>query len=383
MLKTAVHFGAGNIGRGFLGQLYHQSGYATVFVDVDDGIVAALNEQRRYDIQIVGEPCETYGVRNVRAIDGRDAEAVADAVAACDIASVAVGVRALPHVAPPLAAGIARRARGSGEPLNVVVCENLLDATARLRDAVLEAVDDEHRGFVRERVGFVATVVSRMVPIVPEALRERHPLYVAVEAYCTLPVDATAFVGGVPPIKGFLPVSNIEAHEERKLFCHNCGHALCAYPGHARGIELIADAVTDPAVRELVVGGLAETAEALIAKHGFEPDEHQAHVDDLLERFANRALGDTVFRVGRDPIRKLGRHDRLVGAAQLCLGQGVEPTHLLEGIRAALAFDHPDDPEAARLQAMRRDGGVERVLSAVCGLRPGEPLYERIRKVAS
>ena len=383
MLKTAVHFGAGNIGRGFLGQLYHQSGYATVFVDVDDRIVAALNEQGRYDIQIVGPECRTNPVRNVRAIHGRDAEAVADAVAGCSIASVAVGVRALPHVAPALAAGIARRADATGAPLDVVVCENLLDATARLRGAVLEAVDGEHRGFVAERVGFVATVVSRMVPIVPEALRERHPLYIAVEAYSTLPVDATAFVAGVPPIEGFLPVANIAAHEERKLFCHNCGHALCAYPGHARGIELIADAVADPTVREVALGGLAETGAALIAKHGFEPAEHQAHVADLLGRFANRALGDTVFRVGRDPIRKLGRHDRLVGAALLCLGQGVEPTHLLEGIRAALAFDHPDDAEAARLQAMRRDGGVARVLREVCGLRPGEPLYGRIREVAS
>ena len=382
MLKTAVHFGAGNIGRGFLGQLYHQSGYRTVFVDVDDRLVEALNAAGRYDIQIVGgERCEQKPVRNVSAIHGEDLAAVAEAVAGCDVASCAVGVRALPHIARPLAAGIARRAEGSGEPLNVVVCENLLDATQVLRDAVIEAIGDAHRGFAREKVGFVATVVSRMVPIVPEEIRARHPLYVAVEAYCTLPVDETAFVGGVPDIEGFLPVANIHAHEERKLFCHNCGHALCAYPGYQRGLELIADAVTDPEVRELVVGGLAETGEALVAKHGFEPAEHQALVDDVVRRFANRALGDTVFRVGRDPIRKLGRDDRLVGAARLCLGQGVEPTHVLEGIRAALAFDHPDDPQAARLQAMLRDEGADAVLRGVCGLEPSEPLYDRIREV--
>lgn len=382
MLKTAVHFGAGNIGRGFLGQLYHQSGYRTVFVDVDDRVVAALNAQGRYDIQIVGEErCEANPVRNVSAIHGEDVEAVAEAVAGCDLASCAVGVRALPRIAPSLAAGLARRADGTAEPLNVVVCENLLDATDTLRQAVLGATDAAHRRFVRERVGFVATVVSRMVPIVPEEIRQRHPLYVAVEPYCTLPVHATAFVDGVPDVEGFLPVENIEAHEERKLFCHNCGHALCAYPGHQKGHELIADAVTDPEIRDLVAAGLAETGEALIARHGFDPAEHQAHVDDLLGRFANRALGDTVFRVGRDPIRKLGRHDRLVGAAQLCLDQGVEPSRVLEGIGAALRFDHPDDPQAARLQAMLAEGGPEAVLSEVCGLQPTDPLYERIREV--
>jgi len=381
-MHTAVHFGAGNIGRGFLGQLYHQSGYRTVFVDVDARLVEALNAAGRYDIQIVGDgACRTNPVRNVSALRGEDVEAVAEAVAGCQIASCAVGVRALSHIAAPLAAGIVRRAEGSGEPLNVVVCENLLDAVETLRDQVLEAMDERHRGFVRERVGFVATVVSRMVPIVPDEVRERHPLYVAVEAYATLPVDETAFVGGVPAIEGFLPVPNIGAHEERKLFCHNCGHALCAYPGYQKGLELIADAVTDPDVHRLVTAGLAETGEALVRKHGFEPDEHQGHVADLLRRFANRALGDTVFRVGRDPIRKLGRHDRLVGAADLCLSQGVEPVHVLEGIRAALAFDHPDDPEAARLQAMLSEGGPDAVLREACGLTPEEPLYDRIREV--
>jgi len=382
-MKTAVHFGAGNIGRGFLGQLYWQSGWQTLFVDVADEVVAALNERHRYEIHIIDEQSEVLTIDNVRAIHGRDQEAVAEAVAGCDLASTAVGVGALEHVAAPLAAGLKRRAEGSGKALNVVVCENLLDAAERLRASVLDALDERARRYVRQRVGFVATVVSRMVPVVPEEVRARDPLYVAVEAYATLPVDGEAFVGQPPAIRGMAPVPNIFAHEERKLFCHNCGHALCAYAGHQLGHRLIADAVNEPSVRQLVTGGLGETGQALIAKHAFEPDEHQAHIDDLLRRFANRALGDTVARVGRDPIRKLGRHDRLVGAAQLCLHQGVEPSHILQGIRAALGYDHPDDPQAVRLQEMLRADGLKAVLHAVCGLDPGDELHQRIRKVMS
>lgn len=379
-MSTAVHFGAGNIGRGFLGQLYWQSGWETVFVDVVDAVVATLNERGGYTLQIVDAECRALAIDHVRAVHGRDTQAVAEAVAACDLASTAVGVRALPHVVGPLAAGLARRAERSGRPLNIVVCENLLDAAHALRGQVLEAAPPAARAFITERVGFVSTVVSRMVPVVPEAVRARDPLYVAVEAYCTLPVDATAFVGGPPPIEGFLPVPNIAAHEERKLFCHNCGHALCAYAGHRKGLTYIAEAVAEPAVRALVTGGLAETGQALIAKHGFDPAEHQAHVDDLLRRFANRALGDTVARVGRDPLRKLGRHDRLVGAALLCLDKGVEPRHIIQGIRAALAFDEAGDPEAVRLQDLLRRRGLPAVLSDVCGLRPGEPLFARLQE---
>lgn len=380
-MTTAVHFGAGNIGRGFLGQLYWQSGWETVFVDVVDAVVAALNEQRCYTLQIVDARCETLQISRVRAIHGRDGEAVAEAVAACGLASTAVGVRALPHVVGPLAAGLALRAERSGEPLNVVVCENLLDAARTLREAVLKAVPAAARAFVAERVGFVSTVVSRMVPVVPESVRARDPVYVAVEAYCTLPVDGTAFVGEPPAIAGFLPVPNIAAHEERKLFCHNCGHALCAYAGYQKGLTYVAVAVAEPSVRALVAGGLAETGRALIAKHGFDPAEHACHVDDLLRRFANRSLGDTVARVGRDPIRKLGRHDRLVGAGLLCLDNGVVPQRIIEGIRAALAYDAADDPEAARLQGLLRRKGLGAVLQEVCGLRPDEALWRQICEV--
>ncbi len=379
-MSTAVHFGAGRIGRGFLGQLYAQSGWDTVFVDVVPEVIEALNRQEGYDIRLVDDAgTKVVRVEQVRGIDGRETDAVAEAVAACDLASTAVGVRALPQVAGPLAAGLARRAEASGEPLNVVVCENLLDAAEQLRQAVLDHLGEvPSADFVRENAGFVATVVSRMVP------DQEHddPLTVSVEPYAILPVDAAAFVGPPPAIQGMRPVPNIRGHEERKLFCHNLGHALCAYIGHQRGFELIPDAIEDTPIRMATIAGLAEAADALIPRHGFEPEEYDAHVHDLLRRFANRALGDTVARVARDPIRKLGRHDRLVGAAQLCLDHGIHPTNILAGISAAVAYDHPDDPQAARLQDIRRRG-FDAVLTEVCGLQSDDPLYPLIRKAIS
>ncbi|MFP4056756.1 MAG: mannitol-1-phosphate 5-dehydrogenase [Candidatus Brocadiia bacterium] len=381
-MKTAVHLGAGNIGRGFLGQLYWQSGWRTVFVDVLDEVVEALNRRGCYPVHLVDERPQVLTIDRVRALHSRDAQAVSEALAACDLASVSVGVANLARVAPLLAQGIERRARTSHQPLDVVVCENLLDAAQRLRECVLAQSPQRCQPFVRQRVGFVATVVSRMVPVVPEEVRAEDPLHVAVEAYATLPVDATAFVGGVPHVEGFLPVTNIEAHQRRKLFCHNCGHALCAYAGHRRGHALVADAIADPPIREHVQAGLAETGRALIARDGFEPAEHQAHIDDLLRRFANRALGDTVARVGRDPIRKLGPNDRLVGAARFCLDAGVEPTHVVRGVADALAYDNPQDAQAVRLQQMLRREGLDAVLHRVCGLQPGQPLTTRIREIA-
>jgi len=379
-MKTAVHFGAGKIGRGFLGHLYWQSGWKTIFVDVAPGIVEAINREGHYTLQIIGQRCQSLTIGNIRAIHAADREAVAEVLADCDLASTAVGVRFLDGLAPLIAAGIERRAKTNPRPLNVVICENLLEGAARLRGLVLQVVSPHARGFAERSVGFVASVVSRMVPVVPPKLHKRDPLYVAVEPYSILPVDRRAFVGEPPAIEGMVPVENIHAHEERKLFCHNCGHALCAYPGHLRGQRYIAEAMADPEVRRLVEGGLAETGRALIARHGFDPAEHRSHVEDLLGRFANRSLGDTIERVAREPIRKLARNDRLVGAALLCLDNNVQPAHTIEGIRAALAYDNPRDPQAVELQRMLSEEGLEAVLEKVCGLRPEEDLYQMIRE---
>jgi mannitol-1-phosphate 5-dehydrogenase len=131
----ALIFGAGNVGRGFLGQLFSESGYQVIFVDVDQELVAALNAGGRYTIRMVEDDrSEEVIVEPVRALLASDATPVAAAVAQAAIVATAVGVRALPQVAPVLAAGIARRAAaGVAAPLKLVVSENLKDAAAARR----------------------------------------------------------------------------------------------------------------------------------------------------------------------------------------------------------------------------------------------------------
>lgn len=380
-MKQAVHFGAGNIGRGFLGQLYSQSGWETVYVDVVPEVIERLNRDGGFNIHVVGPGERTLRVENVSAVDGRDPEAVAAAVASADLLSTAVGVGALPHIVPPLARGLERRAR-AGAPVDLVICENLLDAAAWLRERLLAAVRPPARDFVAARVGLVETSVGRMIPVVTPEQRAAEPLGVWVEAFDTLPVSRPAFVTGVPAIRGFRPVETIHAYEERKLFCHNCMHCLASYFGYREGHTYVWEAVADPALRARVRAGGWEAGRALVERHGFSPAEYEAHIEDLLTRFGNRALGDTIARVGGDPLRKLGRRDRLVGAALAALEHGITPETIADGVVAGLAFDPPGDPGAARLQALLAAGGVERVLQEVCGLAPEEPLHGLIRRRA-
>jgi len=375
----AVVFGAGNIGRGFLGQLFFQSGYQIVFVELAEDIIDRLNADRAYPIKIVGDGQRTYLVQGARAIHAKDVEHIIEEIKTADILATAVGVNALPAIAPTIAKSIQQRFdSGNTAELNVIICENIIHSGEHLKRLVLQHLPPRYHATIDQNIGWVATVVSRMVPVVTEEMKKENPAQIAVEPYCILPVDKTAFKGPLPRIEGFHFADNLPALEERKLFAHNAGHALCAYFGYHKGFTYIYQAIRDKQIRRKTLTGLSESGRALIKKHRFTPKEHKAHIEDLVRRFGNVALGDTVARVARDPIRKLGRNDRLVGSALLALEYRIKPVHLLEGIVAALRYDNAEDQKAVQLQRLLSDEGIAHVLETVCSLDPSEPLFDLI-----
>ena len=404
MGKQALIFGAGNVGRGFLGQLFSESGYEVVFVDVDEPLIAALNDRRAYTIRLVdNEQAEEVSVSPVRALHAGDTEAVAQALAAANIAATAVGVRALPHIAPLVAAGIAQRfgVPSSGfqvaeavplasepetlqpatlNPLNIIVCENLKDAAATFRRMVSEHLPAAYQSTLPQRVGFVDTVIARMVPPPTEEMRARDPSLIVVEPYKKLPVDRRGFVGPIPEIVGLEPMDNFAAYTASKLYIHNCGHAMLGYLGYRRGHEYAYQALGDEVIRLLVHDALAESRAGIVAVHGVDEVWLEAHAADIVRRFGNRALGDTVFRLARDPLRKLGPEDRLVGAARLAEQAGVTPQALSWGIAAGYCFDDGDDPLAVALQQRLAAKGFDAVLAGVSGIAADEPLAALVRQ---
>jgi len=378
--RSAVQFGAGNIGRGFLAQLFTESGLEVVFVDVAAPLVEALNARRSYPLHIVGENPETVTIRNVRAVHGADREAVAREIVQAEIVCTAVGASALAHIAPTLAAGLAARYSAGCRPVNVLLCENLHDATSRLGALVREHLPASSREVILARTGFVQAVVSRMVPIQTEKERQEDVLAVRAEAYKHLPVDASAFVDGFPTIVGVEPTDQFQAMVERKLYTHNCAHAVLGYLGCMADCQYGYEALADVRIASLLRAVLAETSEALIRKHAFSRELQEAHVQDLLARFRNRALGDTCLRLARDPMRKLASDDRLVGAARLCESQGVEPRAIAWAIVAALRHVDANDPSSCEVQRLIREMGRDAAMERICGIKPAEPLAALIRE---
>jgi mannitol-1-phosphate 5-dehydrogenase len=379
--KKAVQFGGGNIGRGFLGQLYFQSGYETAFVDVVEDLVTGLNARHEYPLRIVDKETYTLTIGGASAIHAMDTESVAQALAEADLASTAVGVPVLSKVSPTIAAGVAKRFENpDAPPLNFIVCENMIGAGPFLREEVRKHLDPKYHAALDEKVGFVEASIGRMVPIMTDKEKGEDPLLVCVEEFCQLPVDAEGFKGPLPELKNLEAKADFGAYVERKLFVHNASHASAAYLGYLRGHEYIWQAITDADIRTAVNDVLSNTIAGLVAKWGLDEGELRTHGEDLLRRYENRALGDQVRRIAADPIRKLGPKDRLIGAGLMCLEQGIEPTHVAFAAAAAIRYDHPDDPAAQTVQRVLGERGIPGVLDEFSHIDADSPLVRLILK---
>jgi mannitol-1-phosphate 5-dehydrogenase len=369
----AVHFGAGNIGRGFVGLLLHDAGYEVVFADVAEALIAQLAEAESYQVHEVGENPAVRTVDNFRAVNSGTQEAqLIEEITTADIVTTAVGPHILKFVAPAIAKGIAARAVGSA-PLQVMACENAINATDILREAIVSCWDDA-AGSLSDAAVFANTAVDRIVP-------NQEPgqgLDVTVETFYEWVIDRTPFGGAAPVIPGATFVDELGPYIERKLFTVNTGHASAAYFGFEAGLEKISDAMADQDVAADVRAVLDETKQLLVAKHGFSHDEQEAYVQKILGRFTNPHLPDTVNRVGRAPLRKLSRHERFIGPAAELAERGIVPEALLGAIASALRFNDPADTEAVELGQILASTEPAEATERITGLTPDHPLFAAV-----
>jgi len=374
-MKKIVIFGAGNIGRSFIGQLFSRSGYEVVFLDIDEEIVNALNERRRYRIEIKDIYSETIWVENIRAVHGKDAEKVAHEIATADVMATAVGPENLIHIYGNIARGLLKRYELNRRPIDIIICENVRNASKIFREGLSKHLPEDYP--LDSIVGLVETSIGKMVPIITEEQKRIDPLLIFAEAYNTLIVDKRGFKGEIPKVEGLEAKENMAAYVDRKFFIHNTGHAVTAYLGYITDpcMKYIWEALNNKNIRGAVEGAMWESGRALIAEYPREFNEEniKEHIDDLIRRFGNKALGDTIYRVGRDIPRKLSRNDRLIGALLLNAKHDIPAPYTTFGAAAATLFRGRDEKgELFENDRIFAEGiyphGIDFILKEVCGL---------------
>lgn len=371
-VKQAVHFGAGNIGRGFIGALFSQSNYHVTFVDIAEKIINQLNTDEGYNVITAAEHPETLAVQNVSGLNNLTQEqAVIKAIKEATYITTAIGPNVLLRIAPLIAKGLAERVKTSDEKVYIIACENQISATDLLKGYIFDALDEETKAHMVNKVFFFNSAVDRIVPL----QHNQGSLDVLVESYYEWVVEAPE---NIPFVEGMTIVPDLAPFIERKLFTVNTGHAVIAYFGYLKGKETIDQTLRDSDIYQQVQQTLRETGDYLIKRYDLDREEHEAYIVKIIERFKNSHLNDSVKRVGRAPIRKLGPQDRLIRPALEAKKVGLSYTHLAKAIAAALLFDPQEDKEAMKLQANIHEYGIEYVLKEVSGLEASNNLTKEI-----
>ncbi len=380
----AVHFGAGNIGRGFIGELLQDAGYHVTFADVNAAVVDQLAAKKSYRVIELGEGRQTKTYSNFDALNSAtQVDALVSAIANAEIVTTSVGPNILMHLAPVIAAGLA--SRKAIAPAVVMACENALNATDLLHGHITNAAEKSGLNLAG-KVDYANTAVDRIVPIQREGLG----LDVEVETFSEWVIDTSKLSAAALAANGDFGalanagadlVPNLEPFIERKLFTVNAGHATAAYLGQQVGAKTIFEALENASVLSGLRGVLGETAEVLIRKHRFDVHAQAKYVEKTITRFRNIAINDDVIRVGRAPLRKISRNERLIAPAASLAEIGGNPVHLLAAVGAALVFKSPEDPDVALLQQQLHTLSAAQFAAEVCGIEAEHPLAPALIKV--
>ena len=375
-MKKAIQFGAGNIGRGFIGALLSKAGYHVVFADVNTEIINKINSDKKYTIHVMDTICSEEEISNISGVISTSDEIYKEIVEA-EIITTAVGPVVLPRIAPTIAKGIAlRKEKGIKTYLNIIACENAIKASSQLEEEVKKYLNEEEIEYLKEFVGFPNCSVDRIVPPV----KSENILDVVVENYYEWNVEKSAFKGEIPKIEGMNLVDNLMAYIERKLFTLNTGHAITAYFGYLKRYETIEESIKDEVIYGFVKNAMIESGKGLIAKYNFDEEAHYKYIDKIIDRFKNPYLKDDVARVGREPLRKLNENDRLIKPLITARGFNINTDNLLLGVGAALHYDNKEDSQSVQLQSLINEKGIKASLAEISKISGDTDVLDKIEK---
>lgn len=375
-MKKAIQFGAGNIGRGFIGALLSKAGYHVVFADVNTEIINKINSDKKYTIHVMDTICSEEEISNISGVISTSDEIYKEIVEA-EIITTAVGPVVLPRIAPTISKGIAlRKEKGIKTYLNIIACENAIKASSQLEEEVKKYLNEEEIEYLKEFVGFPNCSVDRIVPPV----KSENILDVVVENYYEWNVEKSAFKGEIPKIEGMNLVDNLMAYIERKLFTLNTGHAITAYFGYLKGYETIEESIKDEVIYGFVKNAMIESGKGLIAKYNFDEEAHYKYIDKIIDRFKNPYLKDDVARVGREPLRKLNENDRLIKPLITARGFNINTDNLLLGVGAALHYDNKEDSQSVQLQSLINEKGIKASLAEISKISGDTDVLDKIEK---
>ena len=325
----AVIFGAGKVGRGFLAQLLSRAGWSFSLVDTHLESINALRQNGGWStFNLSTEETEWIQAEGVF----HTSENLEPILARADLILTSMGATHLLNWAEEIRVPLCKRLEDG--MLDLILAENHPRPAFAVREALMQNSTEKQSKLIVEQLGIAQAQVLRSCI---EPLDTQHPLTVQIQDHWTLPLDGDVLKTDFT-IQGFKKMPDFERELTRKLFTYNCVNAMVCYLGYLAGYEWLADAANDARISAISLQAGQESSAALVKAYGFEQKEQTEWCERALAKYQDQTIRDPIERNARDPVRKLGRFERLLGPIHLCQEYDLPHESLLIGVAAALQY---------------------------------------------
>lgn len=334
-MSKIVVIGAGKTGRGFIARLLQEEEKEVLFIDKDVALVEQLNEEKSFQIRFFGEVREPYRVDKFTACTWENAN-LEDA----ELIFVSVGGQNLPEVGKQLANKLR-----DDKHYYIITAENASKPSVTLKEAI-----GKENISVSESTVFCTTI-------------EDGKLDIHSENYPYLQCNAQLLDGYVPDAKTIKPIDNFSNFLTRKLYTYNAASCVIAYLGWIKGYTNYAEAANDEEILQMLDENYAATNRVLCAEFGYDAADQAEFAALSKAKFCDRTIVDTVARNARDPQRKLGAEERIIGPIKLLHKYEEDASILEKTAAAAVLYDN---------------GEPKQILKEICGLEEDEIIFKNI-----
>lgn len=358
-----IHFGAGNIGRGFIGQVLNESGYNITFVDINELIVTTLNQVDNYKVIIKDNKTEKI-VNNFSALNSlTDTNQIIETINKADLVTTSIGVSVLPSIAKTIAVALKIKTKENNtKAIDIMACENIINATELLKTEIFKHLDNDEKKFVNQYVGFVNVLVDRTVLI----KKNSDPLLVEVENYYEWTINQTQIKSQINnQIKNANYTNNLYRYIQRQLLITSIGYEASSYlAAYNQEKDIFNDLKNEKAHNQLL-SVLEETKNLLLTKHEFKQEEIIPYQEMIIDRLKNNEIKEDINKLCRLPINKLANDQILITAITDCYKQNLEYNNLARIYAYILKYNNDRDLGAEQLQKMINKDGLEATIKNV------------------
>lgn len=358
--KVAV-IGAGRLGKGFLGASFIPSNYDVTFFDVNQQVIDELNKGYfNVDIHYTTHSCtKTYKDYNTCCLKDNNAVML---LSKHDIFAISIYPEDFKKLYGILVEALSIRIK-KGFKTSVLVFTNALDYASVVEQNILSRLDSELKEEFANYVEVKETIIIRSTFAQDNVNTELQTLAIQNSL-----VESLNF-NDISDVSGIEETDNINILKQLKLYTLNGPHAAMAYSGYYRGYVTINEAEMDSFCSDIAKGVSILANQVASLKYNL-PKTEIAKIS--LPKTEVNPITDSISRVAFDPVRKLGKSDRLVYPTLVGAQHNLDIRANAKAIALGFLYDDANDPHAKMMQDEIKKYGIEKAIIKFCGLEQAE-----------